>query len=169
MPLVIRTATENDIDAMYEISCSVHLTPLYRQLIPEAHYEKFLRRYTPSPSRLASYYEKFVTRLYDPTWHIWVAELDDEVVGFTAAHDQGLVLELKGLFVAEPHQHHGIGKQLFAASCQVATSAQTIVLEVIESNDRAVRLYERAGFERGAVIDQYYGAPMLQMYKQSKH
>lgn len=165
MSSVIRTATEDDIDAMYAISCSVHLSPLYRKLVPTAHYDRFHAIYTPSSRRLAGFYEKYIARMHDPTWFIWVAEQDDEIVGFTVAHYHEANIMLKGLFVSETSQGQGIGKMLLDISCSIATKGQAIILEVIEENGRAIGLYERNGFMRGPVIDYFYGAPMIQMYK----
>lgn len=166
MSIHIRPATEDDIDALYEISCAVHLGELYRELIPAEHYDRFVERYTPSTARLARFYEKFVTRFHDPEWHTWVAVDETKtVVGFTVAHEQGAVLMLKSLFVSEPHQGEGIGRALFETSCQLARPDQTILLEVLEKNNRAIGLYEKQGFRRGPVIDEYYGGPMVQMYR----
>jgi ribosomal protein S18 acetylase RimI-like enzyme len=165
MSSVIRTATEDDIDAMYAISCSVHLTPLYRNLIPTSHYDRFRAIYTPSSRRLAAFYEKYIARMHDPEWYVWVAEQHGVVVGFTVARYSEANILLKGLFVSEHHQGQGIGKNLLDTSCSVARNGQAIILEVIEENVRAIGLYERKGFKRGPVIDQFYGAPTIQMYK----
>ena len=165
MPYTIRIATEDDIDALYDISCSVHLGPSYRDFIPEAHYARFIERYTPSPQRLARFYEKFITRFHDPQWHTWVAEENGEIIGFTVAHEQGEVLELRSLFVSKGHQGKGVGRALFETSCGIAEPGQTILLEVLENNHRAIKLYEKQGFEKGVPVDEYYGGSMIQMYK----
>ena len=165
MPYTIRPATEDDIDALYDISCSVHLGLSYRDLIPREHYDRFVERYTPSPARLARFYEKFITRFHDPSWHIWVAEDDADVIGFTVAHEQGEVVTLKSLFVSEAYQGKGAGRALFEVSCSIAKPGQTVLLEVLESNHRAIKLYEKQGFEKGVAVDKYYGGSMIQMYR----
>lgn len=164
MSLTIRTAANRDCDAIYEISCSVHLSSLYRRLIPPSHYDDFLRRYTPDALQRARYCDEMAKRLQNPDWHVWVAELDGAVVGFTLAHDEGDIFALKGLFVLSDHQGKGVGKQLFQQSCEAAKGPQTISLEVIEQNAHAIGIYERAGFRReNSSAKNFFGARMISM------
>lgn len=166
MPIVIRPATTLDIDAMYDISCSVHLTPLYQRLIPATDYERFVAWYTPSAKGREAYRQKTNARLADAQWHIWVAESAGVVVGFTLGYEDSETVLLKGLFVDENFQGQGIGAQLFDTSLTTASPGQTIMLEVIASNATAVGMYERRGFRRaGLTPKQFYGAPMLLLKK----
>ncbi|MFN3414894.1 MAG: GNAT family N-acetyltransferase [Caldimonas sp.] len=55
-----------------------------------------------------------------------------------------------GMYVRESHTRLGIGRQLLAACVDLARQAQgleMLTLTVTASNERAVRLYERAGFK----------------------
>ncbi len=166
MSLVIRTATHEDIDLMFTITCAVHQTSLYKKLIPRDSYPRFIDRYQPSTQRHEAFAQKISSRLADKRWYLWVAEVDGEVCGFTLAYDTGEVLELRGLFVDEAHQGQGIGRRLFEASCEAARPAQTISLDVLEANERAIDIYERAGFHTVAdVPPTYYGAKMIRMQK----
>lgn len=166
MSLVIRTATPYDIDAMFAITCAVHQTALYKKLIPPESYARFLDRYQPSSKRREAFTKKIETRLADKYWHLWVAEKDSVVCGFTFACDTGEVLELRGLFVDEAYQGQGIGKRLFEVSCEAARPAQTISLDVLRVNEHAIGIYRRAGFSTVSdVPPTYYGAPMIRMQK----
>lgn len=166
MSLVIRAATPYDIDSMFAITCAVHQTSLYRKLIPPESYERFLDRYQPSSNRREAFTKKIETRLIDKRWHLWVAEKDGVVCGFTHAYDAGEVFELRGLFVDEAYQGQGIGKRLFEVSCEAARPTQTISLDVLRANEHAIGIYRRAGFSTVPdVPPTYYDAPMIRMQK----
>ena len=144
MSFVIRPATLADIDPMFAITCAVHQTPLYKKLIPASSYARFLERYIPSKKRREAFIQKIKSRLSDRHWHLWVAEEDGAVRGFTFAHDAGEELELRGLFVDEAYQGRGIGKRLFEISCEVAHPDQTITLDVLRANEHAIGQIGRA-------------------------
>lgn len=167
MTVTIRPATEDDIDAIYALSCTVHLSPLYQQLIPKTHRAEFNERFTPTNARRASYHERLQRHLANPDWLIWVAEdKNGTICGFTAARQLETILKLKGLFVSEAFQGQGIGRRLFDASCEAVTSGQPIVLDVIAKNKRAIEFYLRAGFHQiPDTPEPFYGAPMIRMQK----
>lgn len=60
--------------------------------------------------------------------------------------DEGFLIE--GICVAEQHRSRGVGSMLLAALYREAAERgyRTIRLDVIESNHRAIALYERQGF-----------------------
>lgn len=166
MSVIIRQAAPADIDAMFAITCAVHLTELYKKLIPASAYERFIDRYKPSAKRHDAFAAKTTSRLTDKSWYVWVAEEDGKVCGFTLAHDTGETFELRGLFVDEAHQGQGIGKRLFIISCNAARKNQTITLDVLAANEHAIGMYKRAGFHTIAETPPtYYGAPMIRMQK----
>ena len=166
MTVIIRSATDEDIDDIYALSCAVHLTPLYQDLIPESEQTAFIERYTPNEGRRLEYQERLRRHLKDPNWFLWVAEDEGEVRGFTASRQTDGVLKLKGLFVVPAYQGQGIGRLLFRTSCEVARIGQPIVLDVIAKNRRAIDIYRRAGFhETDFMPEPFYGASMIRMQK----
>ena len=166
MSVIIRQATLADIDAMFAITCAVHLTELYRGLIPAGAYERFIDRYKPSAKRHDAFAAKTASRLADKSWYVWVAEDDGKVCGFALAHDAGETFELRGLFVDEAYQGQGIGKRLFITSCNAARKKQTLMLDVLAANEHAIGIYKRAGFHTIAEKPPtYYGASMIRMQK----
>lgn len=167
MTVNIRRATEGDIDAMYRLSCSVHLTPLYQKLIPSAQRKEFVERFTPGPEQLEAYRERMRRHLADPDWFVWVAEdTQGTIRASSSARQVEGMFKLKGLFVDEVFQGQGIGKQLFNIKCEAAPPNQPIVLDVIADNKRAINIYTRAGFHQiDFTPEPFYGAPTIRMQK----
>ncbi|PPE68372.1 GNAT family N-acetyltransferase [Caldimonas thermodepolymerans] len=82
------------------------------------------------------------------------AWLGDELAGSIAC-ERELMPKIRhranivGMYVRERHTRHGIGRQLLGAAIDLARQAdglEMLVLTVTASNERAVRMYERAGF-----------------------
>lgn len=84
-----------------------------------------------------------------------VAELDGKVVGMAGLHPASLSLRRRhvmslGISVAPTAQGKGVGKALMDALLDYADNwAQVLRIElgVYADNERAIRLYERCGFE----------------------
>jgi len=79
---------------------------------------------------------------------IWVAEVDDEVVGWANTSrgrddDHPRDLELEGLYVLERHHGTGVGQALLDA----AIGERPAYLWVLADNPRAQAFYRRNGFE----------------------
>jgi ribosomal protein S18 acetylase RimI-like enzyme len=166
MTVTIRSATDEDIDDIYALSCAVHRTPLYQDLIPESEQAAFIERYTPNEERRLEYQERLGRHLTDPNWFHWVAEDDGEIRGFTTARHTEEGLKLKGLFVDPESQGMGIGRSLLEVSSSVARPDEPIILDVIAANGRAIEIYRRAGFhETEFTPEPFYGAPMIRMQK----
>lgn len=167
MTITIRRATEDDIDAIYTLSCAVHLSSHYQELVPSEHLGEFVERFTPNTGQLEAYRERFRRHLADPDWSIWVAEAPDGTIcGFTAARQLEDMFKLKGLFVDEAFQGQGIGKRLFDIKLEVAPPDKPIVLDVIAANKRAISLYTKAGFHQTDFTPEpFYGAQMIRMQK----
>lgn len=167
MTITTRPATEADIDAIYEISCTVHQGDIYRELIPRDSYKEFVSFYEFNKSNQKRYQQKIQRYLRDPSWYLWVAMSGNEIIGFTMAHDAGNDLKLRGLFIKEDYQGRGAGRQLFDASCAVAKSGRPISFYVMENNARAITMYLRSGFEFvDGAEEPFYGTKLLKMMKQ---
>lgn len=89
--------------------------------------------------------------------------MEDEagIQGFLVARNAGLEWELENIIVAASARRRGIGKRLLAELTVRATArgAQTVFLEVRESNLAARRLYENANFLESGRRKQYYREP----------
>jgi len=84
--------------------------------------------------------------------------VDDEVVGFAIGRSLEIEFELFLIVVAQNAQRKGIGKTLLAAQIEAAqeTGAETLFLEVKESNGAAQELYKNAGFIECGRRKKYY-------------
>lgn len=90
----------------------------------------------------------------------WVAELEDEVVGYSilmTGAGEGHVLNC---CVTPDWQGHGLGRLLMRNLMATAAGygLETLFLEVRPSNGRAILLYEDMGFETVGLRRHYYPA-----------
>lgn len=100
--------------------------------------------------------EKGVREVMDaigPQKRMIVAQTDDRAVGFIILNrSTGRMSHCADLFIAVHDDWHsqGVGTQLMQAALDIADNWMGLVrvqLEVMVSNDAAVRLYERMGFQ----------------------
>jgi GNAT superfamily N-acetyltransferase len=94
------------------------------------------------------------------TSEVWVATVDDGLVGFAAVGPDG---DLDHLYVARSHTGAGLGARLLATARQ--RHPDGLSLWAFASNTAAVRFYERHGFVvvGGTDGDNEEGAPDLRM------
>ncbi|HEX8390074.1 MAG TPA: GNAT family N-acetyltransferase [Candidatus Saccharimonadales bacterium] len=163
-PTRIRRATIADAETLYDISRSVHLGELYRRLIPDEHYARFRADYTPSNVKRNRYSTRLSRHLADPAWCYWVAEQSGAITGFIATVDIDRTRHLQGLFVRSEHQGQGIGRRLLLNALAVP-GCDKFYLEVLTSNQAAIKLYQTAGFETDTVSISrvFYGARLTAM------
>jgi ribosomal-protein-alanine N-acetyltransferase len=91
----------------------------------------------------------------------WVAEDENEILGYVGMYlsvDEG---EITNVAVGEPFRGRGIGTALMEAACGCAVehSLLQIVLEVRASNAGAIALYRHCGFERIGSRKGFYEFP----------
>lgn len=87
---------------------------------------------------------------------------DGAVVGYVVADtvpNRGTELgHIKDLAVHEDRRREGIGSALLASAISILDrQVDTIKLEVRESNDSAIALYRKHGFEYRQTAPEYYG------------
>ena len=98
-----------------------------------------------------------------PEAHL-VAELDGMVVGYvrlkppTPLPENAHVMYIAGIAVQPAARGRGVAAALLAASEQYALSygARKLSLRVLSTNQPAIRLYERLGFEREGVLREEF-------------
>ena len=83
---------------------------------------------------------------------------NNTIVGFYIGEKAGPDFTLMDICVAPEYQGKGIAKQLLSQFIEYGEqqSAETLFLEVRESNTRAIKLYESAGFIEMSVSSFWY-------------
>lgn len=121
-----------------------------------------IERQAPSaPHWLHSDYQEIITLVGEPQRCLLVAKLGAEIVGFAVGKVVAGFGELESVVVAEPFERQGVGYQICHAAllwCQGA-GATAIELEVRQSSQSAIRLYERLGFREEGRRPGYYRNP----------
>ena len=83
---------------------------------------------------------------------------DEQMIGFYIGEKAGPDFTLMDICVTPKHQGKGIAKQLLSKFIEHGEqqNAENLFLEVRESNTRAIKLYEQAGFIEMSVRKNYY-------------
>jgi ribosomal-protein-alanine N-acetyltransferase len=104
--------------------------------------------------------ETFEKMLSSPVSHVYVARLDDRTVAaFCACWVIGDEMHINTIAVDARHRRRGIAERLVREALRHA-SASTATLEVRRSNEAALGLYRKLGFEVRAVRNEYYQNPV---------
>jgi len=93
---------------------------------------------------------------------VLVAYAAEEIVGFIAASKAEDIVDVFIVVVAEPHKEKGVGRRLleYLIAWAQAKKMQAIILETRRSNQAALALYERVGFDQVGVRKAYYSRPI---------
>lgn len=141
----VRLATVDDTDAIAMVHVLTWQTS-YRGLIPDG----LLDSLAIEPR--AEYWRRTIARA-DPAHPVWVATIDDHVVGFTDAGPSRdpdanpAIGELYAIYVLAEYQGRGIGQALLGvAASWLAQRYRSATLWVLESNERSRRFYELSGW-----------------------
>lgn len=87
-----------------------------------------------------------------------VAEYKGVLVGYVASCLEGEELHVHSIAVVEQFRGKGIGRRLMEETLRLARErgARRVRLEVKTTNVPAILLYEKLGFERKALLKNYY-------------
>ena len=91
-------------------------------------------------------------------------------VGVITIRTTGELADLHRLAVAPAHRRRGIGTALVRSALESVRhlGARAVILEVRDTNDEAIMLYQKLGFEQFAARQNYYGpgqhALILKLY-----
>ena len=99
--------------------------------------------------------------LLKPAYHMIVAKEGDTVVGYIGTYIVADELNITNVAVALAYRRRGIGRLLVECAVQMAQSHRlsTVYLEVRESNQAAISLYQQFGFSRSGKRKNYYDNP----------
>jgi ribosomal-protein-alanine N-acetyltransferase len=131
---MIRKAKIDDIPALVKIE---------KQVFEQSLGESFL-------------YDEF---LLNPFAHYFVYELESKVVGYIgyrAIDDQS---EMMNFCVDPVYQGKKIGSEILSYTIDYlkGLGVRTILLEVRVSNEKAIKTYEKFGFRKSHMREEYYG------------
>lgn len=112
-----------------------------------------VNEYTESwftPEALQESREKFLKPLLDDPIHhfLYVAKSGDNVIGFIHASLVDDVQSLEALYVHPDYHGRGVAQALTEKAFSHFAMARPIKLDVVQYNTRAVRFYEKYGFQK---------------------
>lgn len=150
--LKIRTACPDDAAAIAEILAKAF-----------AEYDSF---YTPEALAAMIPGEDEIKRRFEKAGVIWVAALDDEIVGTVSVVPREKSLYIRSLAILPAAQGLRIGERLLTEAEKYAVSHgfKILTLSTGEFLRRAVQLYERLSFSRRKSVD-FYGTRLMAMEK----
>lgn len=146
MSIEYRTATGADAEALAELGART-FTHTFGHLYQADDLETFLQNHSP---------ENWDKELNDPAFEVRVAEADGKLVGYVKLgpphlpfEPRGQACELRQLYVVEEMKGQGVAQALMAWVIDRARDkrADYLYLSVFTENHRALRFYEKYGFE----------------------
>ena len=165
MDYTIRSAKADDVEAMYHMSCEIHIGLPYKNLIPTDRWTDYVNHYTETDRKKDIFCSNMIHRLSNKSWQVYVAVSKKTILGYTLV-ETGSVWRLKGLFVSTKNQGIGIGQRLFRKSYYDAPIGTRVELTVLRDNESAIELYVKNGFEMQSIAKKYfYGAEQIIMHK----
>jgi len=115
--------------------------------------------------------EALISNMFSNSYDkIYVLEEDEKVAGYINTRDIGGDVDLMAICVSPQYRRRGYaGKLIERILCE---PYDQIILEVRESNEPAIRLYEKYGFTKFARREGYYSSPdedaIIMILKKSK-
>lgn len=102
--------------------------------------------------------KSFEQELAEDSKHYFVALYDDLVIGYVGAQVLGDDLNLVKIAVLPQYRSLGVGFKLMQmmADFRKEHNLQKYFLEVRESNQKAIKLYQKFGFKTASVREKYY-------------
>lgn len=107
--------------------------------------------------RFGTSYEASLRRMQDTSKEIYVAESDEQVVGFVIVNMQGAFIGyIQTVCVAAEHRGRGIGTKLIEwAEDRIFRDSPNVFICVSSFNQNAYRFYERLGYSVIREIKDY--------------
>lgn len=117
--------------------------------------------------RIEGLEEKHLFSYFDENRIIYLLKDNDKTIGFIAVSLEIDECEIDYIAISKDYEGRGIAssflKDLF--DILLRKGIKTVLLEVRESNSRAIRLYENLGFNRYWVRKKYYGSENAFCYR----
>ncbi len=93
--------------------------------------------------------------------HFYVAESEGSIAGYIGAYEAGDSMDITNVAVSDEFRRCGIGGMLVKQIIKDAKGAKCtmVSLEVRESNEKAIKLYEKEGFSYVGIRKNFYSKP----------
>lgn len=93
--------------------------------------------------------------------YFFVADVNGEIAGYIGSYKAGTSMDITNVAVFENHRRKGIAASLVKAVINNAKEkkCEMVNLEVRESNEKAIRLYEKEGFKTIGIRKNFYSKP----------
>ena len=97
----------------------------------------------------------------DAGYQVWGVEIDSKLIGFIIISVKAGESHIMNICVDPHHQRQGYGLQLLEHGLKEARAghADIAILEVRQTNTKAIRLYKKLGFIQIGVRKDYYPVP----------
>ncbi len=82
---------------------------------------------------------------------------DDRLIAFIHVNKLYETMDIVNIVVDSEYRRRGIASELIRFSIDYFSDLQSVMLEVNEHNENAIRLYEKNGFEVISKREKYYG------------
>ncbi|WP_281234071.1 GNAT family N-acetyltransferase [Flavobacterium gelatinilyticum] len=145
--LKIRKASVSDVIKLQAIGRQT-----FSETFSDANSEENMKKYLEESFAAA----KLTSELNNPSSHFYLAELDDQVLGYLKLNtgdaqtekEDSNALEIERIYVAKEFHGKKVAQALYAQALQTAQEAKAAYmwLGVWEKNFRAVRFYTKNGF-----------------------
>ena len=103
-------------------------------------------------------YDMLASNLNNEMNHYYVYELNNKVVGYISIVFDGYIAEILNFCVDKEYQNNKIGTKVLEQIVDIYNSlnCESLILEVRESNKRAIHVYEKLGFKKISRRRNYY-------------
>ncbi|MGJ3235774.1 GNAT family N-acetyltransferase [Marivirga sp.] len=146
--LDIRKVLINEVELLQQISKQT-----FMETYSSGNTEENMMRYLEEEFSI----DKLASELKDQYATFYFARYDSKIVGYlkvnfgdsqTELHDKN-TLEIQRIYVSKKFQGSGIGKSLYEKAIKIAQEKEVdfVWLGVWEENPKAIRFYEKVGFE----------------------
>ncbi|HYX53027.1 MAG TPA: ribosomal protein S18-alanine N-acetyltransferase [Candidatus Limnocylindrales bacterium] len=108
----------------------------------------------------AEKYDNYFAQKTEQKWQLLLASEGGTVIGFIAARSLHDECEIENIVVSRSMQRRGVASELLKhLFSTLSDRIERVFLEVRESNQPAIRLYEKAGFMEVGRRKSYYREP----------
>jgi GNAT superfamily N-acetyltransferase len=140
--VVIRPAGSADAAAV-----AAFCQPIYASVYPNEKYGMKPEHFSPEIFNTADtieYFEKILA--LNDHQRAYVASADGEIIGSISIERLSDCYEIHGFYVAQAWQGRGVGRQLVAEARKYYRGDLPVHVEVAETNEAAIAMYQRWGF-----------------------